>query len=194
MSDFTVLSNFGVRYFLMDFVESSTAVSGKVAINGEELASSFQCTNELLDVLSCNPGAITKDIKRFKTLNGGGWDSAVSLGQSVGAGSLSLIRTGMGNVFGATGSNDTFNTLKSWIYGATANGGSNAPKALIEIVPRGGTSYEATIYRCVPTEFNPGSRTTSDGQEYGIGFQTMGAPIKGVATLSSGAFTVNNPT
>lgn len=196
MADYSVLSNFGVRYFLMDYKEGTIAEDGKIVINNNALVgTSTDLIGEILDVLECNPGAISKDVKTFKTLNCDGWDSAVPLGQSIGEGSMSLIRTGTGNVFGVTASNDTFNKLKSWMMSATASGGVNAAKALVEVVPRG-TAYEATVYRCVPTNFDNGAKTTSDGQEYSISFQAFGKPIPAVATVDSSdnSVSIANPT
>lgn len=169
--DVQVLSNFGVRYFLIDVktIDSATGVT-------------VSDSDEINDVLSCNPGTINKDVKTFKTLNGGGWDSAVSLGQSLGEGNMSLIRTGHGNPFegGADSSSATYNKLKAWVYNATRDGGTNAEKLLIEIVPRGKVSenyvYEGTAYHVVPTNFDPGERNTTDGQEYSINFQGYGEP------------------
>ena len=54
--EYFVLSNFGVRYFMEAYTDSST-----VPATG---------TNELKDILSCNLGAITKDTKKYKTLGG----------------------------------------------------------------------------------------------------------------------------
>lgn len=169
--DVQVLSNFGVRYFLIDVVTIDKTTGTTVSASAE-----------IADVLSCNPGTINKDVKTFKTLNGGGWDSAVSLGQSLSEGSMSLIRTGQGNAFegGDDDSTATYNKLKAWVYNATKDGGVNAEKLLIEVVPRGKVSgsavYEGTAYHVVPTSFDPGERNTADGQEYSINFQGYGEP------------------
>lgn len=164
--DVQVLSNFGVRYFLTTTAPTTTLAD--------------VTANEIKDVLSCNPGSINKDVKTFKTLNGGGWDSAVSLGQSLSEGNMSLIRTGQGDVFDGDDESSTYNKLKTWVYKATAEGGANAERYLIEVVPRGKSAgsavYEGTAYHVVPTAFDPGEKNTSDGQEYSINFQGYGEP------------------
>lgn len=202
MADFSVLSNFGVRYFLMDFETGTTLKASTIefAADGKSLGVADQVllkTDEITDVLSCSVGEVAKDVKTFKTLNGDGWDSAVSLGQSLAEGQISLIRTGTGNPYTGGTNGETYNRLRKWMMSAAATGGSNAPKALVEIVPRGGSSYEGTIYRCVPTSFNPGEKNTSDGQEYGISVQPFGGPVAVVPTASNTtgqAFTISNPT
>lgn len=201
MADFTVLSNFGVRYFLMPFATGSTATAGTIVLSadGKSLGAAAQgipTAAELEDVLSCSIGEVSKDVKTFRTLNSDGWESAVSLGQALSEGSMSLIRTGTGNPYVGAESGSTYNKLRKWMADAAATGGSNAPKAILEIVPRGGSSYEGTIYRCVPTNFDPGERNTSDGQEYSISVQPFGCPISVVPTASSTsgqAFTISNP-
>ena len=195
MADYSVLSNFGVRYFLLD-VADALATSGKALKADLQLATD----NELTDVLSCNVGEISKEVKTFKTLNGDGWDSAVPLGQSVGEGSMSLIRVGEGQ-YSASGTS-AYDKLRKWVTDATAAGGATAAKVLVEVVPRGseansgGTGthpiYDSTGYLVVPTRFNPGERNTSDGQEFDVSFQPYGAPMTSNAysTLAAGtAFT-----
>ena len=209
MAEYNVLSNFGVRYFLMDLQEgaaaAASAVSGSILVTADNklitAAQSLLDTKEITDVLSCNPGTIDKDMKKFRTLNGDGWESAVALGQSISEGSMDLIRTGQGNAYtGLSGATATYNRLRDWVLQSAAQGGAQAGKALVEVVPRGYSGatpvYEATVYRVVPTSFNPGEKNTSDGQEYGISFQTFGGPIAATPTASAvagTAFTIVNP-
>lgn len=181
--EISVLSNFGVRYFLEDV--STIITSGHIATSAATSAA-----NEIKYVLSCNVGEINKDVKTFKTLNGNGWDSAVPLGQSISEGSMNLIRVGS-DIFNGT-DDDNYGKLKKWVLDATKAGGATAAKALVEIVPRGMTSgstpeeqYEATVYVVVPTKFNPGERNTDDGQEFDISFQPYGAPIPCTVTKGS---------
>ena len=179
MADYSVLSNFGVRYFLADVADvfSSGVLKSSVLLTAGE---------EITDVLSCDVGEISKEVKTFKTLNGDGWDSAVPLGQSVSEGNMSLIRTGTGQ-YSSSGTT-SYDRLRAWMESAAAAGGATAAKALVEVVPRGQdvnsgtgatgthTIFDATAYIVTPTRFNPGERNTSDGQEYSISFQPYGKP------------------
>lgn len=197
MADYSVLSNFGVRYFLM-------STGDALGTDGKSLKANLQLTSgdELTDVLSCNVGEISKEVKTFKTLNGDGWDSAVPLGQSVGEGNMSLIRVGEGQ-YNSSGTT-AYDKLRAWVTAATAAGGATAARVLVEVVPRGteantGTGasgthpiYDATGYLVTPTRFNPGERNTSDGQEFDVSFQPYGAPMTSNAysTIAAGtAFT-----
>lgn len=195
MADYSVLSNFGVRYFLL----TPTAA---LATGGNALKTDLQLSsgNELTDILSANLGEISKDVKTFKTLNGGGWDSAVPLGQSISEGSMNLIRVGEGN-YSSSGTS-TYDRLRKWVSDATSTGGATSAMVIVEVVPRGteansgGTGthpiYDATGYLVTPTRFNPGERNTDNGQEFDISFQAYGAPMTSNAysTLAAGtAFT-----
>lgn len=197
MADYSVLSNFGVRYFLL-------TTTNALATGGNALKSDLQLlsSNELTDVLSANLGEISKDVKTFKTLNGGGWDSAVPLGQSVGEGSMNLIRVGEGN-YSSSGTT-SYDRLRKWVSDATSTGGSTSAMVIVEVVPRGTEAntgsgatgshpiYDATGYLVTPTRFNPGERNTDNGQEFDISFQAYGAPMTSNAysTLAAGtAFT-----
>lgn len=206
MANYTVLSNFGVRYFLCTLEEgaaaSATKTSGTIKIATDNklitAAQDLLAADEITDVLSCSVGEFSKDVKTFKTLAGDGWDSAVSLGQALSEGNISLIRTGTGDKFTGAAAGSTYNRLRAWMMDAAATGGSNAPKALVEVVPRGGTDYEATVYRCCPTSFDPGERNTSDGQEYSISVQPFGNPVPAASVSVSSAtgtlFTISGPT
>lgn len=193
MADYSVLSNFGVRYFLEPMVAGSP--DDRVTTDNQNFKTNAKLKTEyeITDVLSCNVGEINKDVKTFKTLNGDGWDSAVPLGQNMSEGNMSLIRTGTG-AYSSSGT-ATFDRLRKWMLESAQAGGSTAARCLVEVVPRGGTVYEATGYIVVPTKFNPGEKNTSDGQEYDISFQAYGAPIiaTSVATSSTSgeAFTLN---
>ena len=191
MADYSVLSNFGVRYFLL-------TTDDALASGGAALKSDLQLSSgvELTDVLSASLGEISKDVKTFKTLNGGGWDSAVPLGQSVSEGSMNLIRVGEGNY--SPGGTSTYDRLRNWVTAATSTGGSTSAMVIVEVVPRGteantGTTgthpiYDATGYLVTPTKFNPGERNTDNGQEFDISFQAYEAPMTSNAysTIAAG--------
>lgn len=194
MASWNVLSNLGVRYFLLN-------LSDALDSTGKALKTNLQLDagDEIDDVLDTNLGAITKDAKLFKTLNGGGWDLGAPLGQSIGECNMNLVRTGIGNYnpSGTTG----YDKLRKWVMDATAAGGATAAKVVIEVVPRGteantGESatgehpiYDTTSYIVVPTAFNPGEKTTDNAQEYSVSFQPYGAPMisNAYSTIASGA-------
>ena len=195
MADYSVISNYGVRYFLLTTTDALATGENALKTDLQLLTS-----DELTDVLSANLGEISKDVKTFKTLNGGGWDSAVPLGQSVSEGSMNLIRVGEGN-YSSSGTT-SYDKLRKWVTDATSTGGSTSAKVLVEVVPRGteansgGTGthpiYDANAYLVTPTKFNPGERNTDNGQEFDISFQEYGAPMTSNAysTLAAGtAFT-----
>ena len=84
-SKYFILSNFGVRYFLEDFIDENTVPSVG--------------TNELKGILSCSLGTITKETRRYKTLDGDGWDSIVTLGQTQEDATFEAIRLADGDIY-----------------------------------------------------------------------------------------------
>lgn len=179
--NYFALSNFDTHVFFEAFTDTDTIPT--------------QGTHELEGCISENLGQVTKDIQTYKTLDGNGWDTIVSLGQSQAEATLSFIRTGTGNIYTGQGEGDsTYTTLKNWSDNSTAQGGSNAPMCLVEVLPRG-TGYEGTCYYVVPTSFTPNERNTTDGQLFDVGVQPFGPPVPVVVTKGEdGIFTFAKPT
>lgn len=173
MSDYFVLSNFGVRYFLEDYVDSNTIPSAG--------------THELEGVISCSLGEINKDVKKYKTLNGNGWDSIAPLGQSQGDGTFELIRMGTGDPYVGTASSSTYTKLKKWFMDSTAEGGSVSPKCIIEVLPRGNNTYEGICYYVIPAKWGPGKKDTETGQEYSFDVSPFGPQKPVVVTYTPAA-------
>lgn len=163
-----VLSNFGVRYFLETFVDSNTVpAAGSV---------------EIKDVLGCSLGSISKDTKTYKTLNSGGWDSVVALGQAQDDASFECIRGGNGDYFTGNSGGTTYTMIKDWFMKSTALGGIAAPKCVVEVLPRGNNVYEGVCYYVIPSKWTPGKRDTEAGQEYNFDIKPFGAPIPVIVT------------
>lgn len=177
MSDYFTLSNFGVRYFLEAYTDSNT-----VPATG---------TNEMDGVISCTLGEVTKDIKRYKTLNGNGWDVVAALGQSQGDGSFDLVRLGEGDAYDGTAGTSTYTKLKKWFMDSAAEGGSVAPKTIVEVVPRGDGDYEGTVYYVIPNKWGAGRKDTETGQEYNFTVTPFGpqVPVTVTHTVSQGVET-----
>jgi hypothetical protein len=173
MSDYFVLSNFGVRYFLEDYVDSNTIPSSG--------------SNELEGVISCTLGEINKDVKKYKTLNGNGWDSIAPLGQSQGDGTFELIRMGTGDPFVGEASTSTYTKLKDWFMDSTAEGGSVSPKCIIEVLPRGNDTYEGICYYVIPAKWGAGKKDTETGQEYSFDVTPFGPQQPVVVTHTPAA-------
>lgn len=170
--EYFALSNFGVRLWFEAYVNSDAVPSTG--------------THELEGCLSENLGGITKDVQTYKPLNGNGWDTIVSLGQSQAEATLSFIRTGTGDVYTGEGEGESaYTTLKKWVDNATQAGGSNAPMCIVETVPRGNGTYEGTCYYVVPTSFTPGERNTTDGQLFDVGVQPFGPPVAVEVTVGA---------
>lgn len=188
--EYLTLSSFGTHLFLSDYVDSDT------------IPSSVSEDDEIMGVLDENLGSFTKDTAKYRTLNGNGWESVVSLGQSAEDATLNMIRQGTGNVFTGTAGQDTYTRLKSWYYNATSDAGTGSPKVLTEIVPRGGTGanqWEATCYYVLPTSWDNGDKNTSDGQLYSITVAQFGpsVPVQATYVPASGdtkaSFTLAKP-
>lgn len=167
MAVYSALSNFGVRYFLEDYTEGTLPTSG---------------TNELNDVLSCTLGEFTKDMKKYKTLNGDGWDVVVPLGQSQADATFEMVRTGEGNAYTGVAGTDAYTQLKHWFLNSVAAGGSTAKKYIVEVIPRGNNTYEGTVYSVLPLKWAPGKKDTEVGQEYSFDVTPFGAPVPVVVT------------
>lgn len=166
------LSYFGAKYYLVSNLSLSTTDT------------TLSSADELLDILSCDVGAITKDITTKRTLNGNGWEAVTPLGQSISEGSIGLLRKGTGDVYQATGGTSTYARLRDWVNAAISEGGATSEKSLVELIPRGNGAYEGTVYTVVPTSFTPGVRDTENGQEYSVGIKAYGAPVPVVVTVN----------
>lgn len=171
--EYFVLSNFGVRYFMEAYTDSST-----VPATG---------TNELKDILSCNLGAITKDTKKYKTLGGNGWDSIAPLGQGQDDATFEAIRGGTGDVYAGAAGTSTYTKVRDWVMKSTAQGGSVSPKCVIEVVPRGDNTYEGTLYYVIPAKWGPGKKDTETGQEYTFDVSPFGPQVPVTVTYTPAA-------
>lgn len=159
-TEYFVLSNFDTHLFLADYTDSAT-----VPTNGTELT----------NVLPFTPPSIDKDVKKYRTLDGNGWESVAALGQAQGDMTLNFLRAGTGDLFdGKTGAT-TYSTLKSWVWNSTAQGGQTAPKCIVLVRPRG-TGYEGVCYYVIPKSFADGE-IGENGQEFSVVVSPFGPPV-----------------
>lgn len=178
MAERFVLSDFGTIYLMTGYTDSNTVP--------ETLTNAA----ELDGVLSCSPvGAVTKSNATYKVLNGDGWDSIATLGNSQDDLTLECIRTGTAGVYDGTDGTSTYTRIKNWFMNATQNAGVQSPKCLIELLPRGGASgtaseYEATLVYVVPNSWNPGDRNTDSGQEFSFTVTPFG-PVVPLSVVKS---------
>lgn len=171
--DYSLLSNYDSHFFLENYTDSNTVPStGTFELNG---------------VTDCGVGEISKDVKTYRTLNGNGWESVASLGQSISEFDINLVREGTGDAYDGTAGSTTYTKLKKWVLDAVAQAGSNAPKCLIEVIPRGDNTYEGNCYYVYPSKWNGGKKDTETGQEYSITVKPFGpmVPVTVTKTVSS---------
>lgn len=155
--DYFVLSNFGVRYFMSEYVDSDT-------VPGEGTAQ-----NELGSIISCDGGAFTKENTKYRTLNSSGWESVAALGNTADDLTFECIREGTGAVYAGTDGTTTYQKIKNWFMLATSGAGESKPKCIVEVTPRkgqGAEGYEGTCYYVIPNQWSPGTRDTETGQEF----------------------------
>lgn len=171
--DYFVLSNFGVRYYLMDFTDTET------------VPTSATPANEITSVISCNIGAFSKENTKYRTLNSNGWESIATLGNASEDGEFQCVREGSGDVYAGEAGTGTYTRVKDWFMKATAGAGAQSPKCIVEILPRGANQYEATCYYCVPNQWTPGTRDTETGQEYSFTVSPFGPPVPLTATYAA---------
>lgn len=169
--EYFALSNFGVRYFLETYTDSNT-----VPASG---------TNEIKDVIGCNLGGITKDVKKYKPLNGNGWSINSVLGQDQADATFEAIRTGTGDAYTGAAGTSTYTKLKDWVMKSTALGGETSPKCIIEVIPRGNNVFEGTCYYVTPAKWTPGKRDTETGQEYSFDVTPFGPPVPVTVTYTA---------
>ena len=161
--EYFVLSNFGVRYVLEDYTDSSTIPAGG--------------SNELTSVISSSIGGITKETKRYKTLNGGGWDTIAPLGQGQEDATFELVRDGTGDPYISSTGTSTYNKLKDWFMKSAASGGAISPKCVVEVIPRGDDVFEGVCYYVVPLKWGAGKKDPESGQEYSFDVSPFGPQI-----------------
>ena len=155
-TEYFILSNFGVRYFMKDYVDSDPA-------NMSGLSSGM---DEITSVLSCDLGPFSKDVKKYRTLNGNGWESIAPLGQSSDDATFECVREGTGAPYVGADGVTTYQRIKNWFMNSTKNGGETTAKYIYEVIPRGNGSYEGTCYCVIPNKWTPGTKDTETGQEF----------------------------
>lgn len=164
--EYFVLSNFGVRYFMTDYV------------NSDSIPATVGPENEITSVISCDLGKFTKDNKKYRTLNSNGWESIAPLGQSSDDATFQCVREGVGDAYTGAAGTTTFQKIKKWFMDATKVGGATAAKVITEIIPRGQSNgspvYEATCYYVTAANWEPGTKDTETGQEYGFTVSPFG--------------------
>lgn len=171
--EYFLLSNFGVRYFMGQYTDSDT------------IPADSSVMDEIKSVISCTLGGFTKEVARYRTLNGSGWESVAPLGQTSDDGEFECIREGTGGIWEGKAGESTFSKVKTWFFDATKSGGATAAKVIIEVVPRGDDQYEATAYMCIPNNFAPAAKDTESGQTYNFTVTPFGPQIPLKATYSA---------
>lgn len=167
-ADYFVLSNFGVRYFKLDYVDSDT------------VPASADVDDEITSVISCDLGQFTKENTKYRTLNSNGWESVAPLGNTAQDGTFQCVREGTGGVYAGAAGSTTYTRMKDWFMKATASAGKASPAVIIEVVPRGGSGaneYEGTCYFVIPNQWTPGTKDTETGQEYSFSVTPFGPQI-----------------
>lgn len=167
--NYFALSNFGVRYFLETFTDSETVP-----------ATLTEGTNEFEGIISCTSFDLQKNVQKYKTLNGNGWESVVALGNQMSDLEFQAIRLGAGGVYDGSKGTTTYNLIKEWFLGATSGAGNASPMSLVEITPRGAGEdkvFEAMVFNVIPNAFNGGEKNTDDGQLFNFTLSTFGPPI-----------------
>ena len=162
MADYFVLSNFGDRYFLKDYVDSDTVPASATE------------ADEITSVISCDLGSFSKENKKYRTLHSNGWELVAPLGNSTEDGTFECVREGTGGVYTGNAGNTTYQKIKDWFMKATAGAGVASPKCIIEVITRGENVYEGTCYYVIPNNWGPGTKDTENGQEYSFSVTPFG--------------------
>jgi hypothetical protein len=173
--EYFVLSNFGVRYFLKDYVDSDT------------VPASATVADEITSIISCDIGKLNKDSTTYRTLSGNGWESVATLGNSLDEGTFDCVREGTGGIYDGTVGTTSYQKLKNWLMKATSNAGVESPKCIVEVLPRGNNTYEGTCFYVVPSNWGPGTKDTETGQEYSFSVKPFGPPCPVTVTYTPAA-------
>lgn len=174
--DYFVLSNFGVRYFMKEYVDSNS------------VPASAALADEITSVISCDLGKFSKENTKYRTLNSNGWESVAPLGNSSEDGTFECVREGKGGVYAGASGDTTYQKMKDWFMKATSGAGVASPKCIVEIIPRGDDTFEGTCYYVIPNQWAPGTRDTETGQEYSFSVTPFGpqTPVTVTHTPASG--------
>lgn len=175
--DYELRSWIGTRYFLK-------ALGSSAKYDGINVPGTVAEADEIKDVLDCDLGEKTKDIKGYRTLNGNGYESKACLGQSLSDANINLIRPGSGDVYDGTVGSSTYTKLRYWSDESDAQGGIGVPKCIVELINRG-TGWEGTCYYCHISKFNGGSKDTDSGMTYSVTVSPFGPPIPLTVTYDS---------
>lgn len=176
--EYDILSWYASRYFLKDLASGEK-------YDGDHVPTTAGASDEITDVLTCNLGQLNKDIQGYRTLGGNGYEAKASLGNSQSDATIELVRAGQGDAYAGAVGSSTYTKLRHWQMTASAAGGSNSPKCIVEVIPRGNNVWEGTCYYCHPTNFNPGERNGDSGQTYSIDVSPFGPPIPLTVTYDS---------
>lgn len=174
-AEYFILSNFGVKYFLKDFVDSDTVPASATA------------ADEITSILSCDIGKLNKENTKYRTLGGNGWEAVATLGNTAEDGTFECVREGTGGVYDGTAGSTSYQKIKNWFMKATAGAGVESPKCIVEVIPRGNNTYEGTCYYVVPNNWGPGTKDTETGQEYSFSVTTFGPPCPVTVTHTPAA-------
>lgn len=168
--EYFVLSNFGVRYFLKDYVDSDT------------IPASAATADEITSVISCDIGKFNKENTKYRTLGSNGWQLVAPLGNASDDGTFDCIREGTGGIYDGTAGTTTYQKIKDWFMKSTAGAGFASPKCIVEVLPRGNDTYEGTCYYVIPGNWGPGNKDTETGQEYSFSVTPFGPQTPVVVT------------
>lgn len=171
--DYFVLSNFGVRYFKLPFTDSDT-VPGTATTK-----------DEITSVISCEFGAFSKENKKYRTLNGNGWEAVAPLGNSAEDGTFECVREGTGDAYSGKAGTSTYTKIKDWFIKATNGAGVKSPACIVEVLPRGNNTYEGTLWYVVPNNWGPGTKDTESGQEYSFTVTPLGPQVPLTVTYNN---------
>lgn len=179
--EYFVLSNYGVRYFMTDYTDSSS------------IPASVSPTDELFSIISADIGTFSKENTKYRTLNSNGWEAIATLGNAAEDGTFSCIREGTGGVYAGSPGDTTYQKIKNWFMLATSGAGIATPKCIIELIPRTFTGnvvsvYEGTCYYVVPNSWTPQAKDTESGQLFDFTVSLFGpqSPLTVEYTPASG--------
>ena len=171
-TEYFVLSNYDTHLFLAKYTDSATIPSSGTELTG---------------VLPFTPPTVDKEVRKYRTLDGNGWESVAALGQAQGDMTLNFLRTGTGDTYDGTAGSTTYSTLKNWVMNSVAQGGQTSPKCIILVRPRG-TAYEGVCYYVIPKSFADGE-IGENGQEFSVTVTPFGPPVPVTVTVTKGSGT-----